>query len=77
MTDSATVHRWIQLTLTKEQRVKTKGAAEIMVKRRLGVLRSLVDEGRAKNYCNAGANTEEQVRCFDESQEELAKRSSA
>ena len=44
MTDSATFHRWIQLTLTEEQRVKSKGTAEIMVKRRLGVLRSLIGE---------------------------------
>ena len=43
VTASATAHRWIQLTLTEKQRVKTKGADEIMVKRRLGVLRSLVD----------------------------------
>ena len=32
------------MTLTEEQRVKSKGAAEIMVKRRLGIPRSLVDE---------------------------------
>ena len=44
VTDSDTFHRWIQLTPTEEQRVETKGAAEIMVKRRLGVFRSLVNE---------------------------------
>ena len=37
-------YRWVQLTMSEEKRVKTKGAAEILVKRRLGVLKSLVDE---------------------------------
>ena len=44
VTDSITVHRWIDLTLSEEKRVKTKGAAEIIVKRRLGVLKCLVEE---------------------------------
>ena len=44
VTDSVTVSRWVNLTITEEKRVKTKGAAEVIVKRRLGVLRDLVDE---------------------------------
>lgn len=44
MTDSATVEGWLKLTLNGERRVKTKGAAEILIKRRLGVLKSLVEE---------------------------------
>ena len=44
MTDSATVHGWVNSTLTKEKKVKTKGAAEMMVKRRLGVLEELIAE---------------------------------
>ena len=44
MTDSATVHGWVSLTLNEERRIRTKGAAEMIVKRRLGVLRNLVDE---------------------------------
>ena len=44
MTDSVTVQRWIELTLSEERRIKTKGAAEIVIKRRLGVLKSLIEE---------------------------------
>ena len=44
MTDSATVCSWIKLTLSEEKKVKTKGAAEILVKRRLGILKSLIEE---------------------------------
>ena len=44
ITDSVTVHRWIELTLSEERKVKTKGAAEIIIKRRLGVLKSLIEE---------------------------------
>ena len=44
MIDSATVYRWIHLTLTGERRVKTKGAEEIVIKRRLGALKTLVEE---------------------------------
>ena len=44
VTDSATVYRWIQMTLTEEKKIKSKGAAEIVVKRRLGVLKTLVEE---------------------------------
>ena len=44
MIDSSTVVGWVNLTLTDERRVKTKGAEEILIKRRLGVLRSLVAE---------------------------------
>ena len=44
MTDSATVCGWIRNTLSEEKRVKSKGAAEMLVKRRLGVLKSMIDE---------------------------------
>lgn len=44
VTDSATVHGWLQLTLSGERRVRTKGAAEILIKRRLGVFKSLCEE---------------------------------
>ena len=44
VTDSATVFGWIKLTLTEEKKVKTKGAAEILVKRRLGILKTLIQE---------------------------------
>lgn len=44
ITDSATVYSWLSLTLTGEKKVKTKGAAEVLVKRRLGIFKSLVEE---------------------------------
>ena len=44
MTDSATVYGWVKLILTEERRVKTKGAAEMLVKRRLGILKNLIEE---------------------------------
>ena len=44
VTDSATVSGWINLTLSEERRIKTKGAAEIIVKRRLFVLKNLINE---------------------------------
>ena len=44
ITDSATVHGWVRLVLSEEKRVKTKGAAEILIQRKLGVLRDLIDE---------------------------------
>ncbi|XP_076049728.1 uncharacterized protein LOC143030464 [Oratosquilla oratoria] len=43
-TDSATVAGWMNSVLTAEKRVRTKGAAEVFVKRRLGILRKLIDE---------------------------------
>ena len=43
-TDSATVYSWVQLTITEERKIKTKGASEVIVKRRLGILRNLIDE---------------------------------
>ena len=43
-TDSATVRSWVQLTLSEERPIKTKGAAEVLVKRRLGTLKTLIDE---------------------------------
>lgn len=43
-TDSATVFGWIQMTLSEEKKVKTRGAAEILVKRRLGILKSMIHE---------------------------------
>ena len=44
ITDSATVSGWINLALTEDRRIKTKGAAEIIVKRRLCVLKNLIGE---------------------------------
>ncbi|XP_045136504.1 uncharacterized protein LOC123519337 [Portunus trituberculatus] len=43
-TDSATVFNWISNSMSEEKRVKTKGAAEIMIKRRLGILKNIVRE---------------------------------
>ncbi|XP_076068433.1 uncharacterized protein LOC143040875 [Oratosquilla oratoria] len=43
-TDAATVAGWMNSVLTAEKRARTKGTAEILVKRRLGILRELIDE---------------------------------
>ena len=43
-TDSATVCNWLHLTITEERRVRTKGAAEVLVKRRLGIFKSMIQE---------------------------------
>ena len=44
VTDSATVYGWVRLMISEERAVKTKGAAEMLVKRRLGMLKSLIEE---------------------------------
>ncbi|XP_076045835.1 uncharacterized protein LOC143028080 [Oratosquilla oratoria] len=43
-TDSVTVAGWMNLVLTTEKRVCPKGAAEVLVKPRLGISRVLIDE---------------------------------
>ena len=43
-TDSVTVHGWVNTVITEEKRVRTKGASEMVVKRRLGILRDLINE---------------------------------
>ena len=43
-TDSSTVKAWVQLALSEERPVRTKGAAEVLVKRRLGILKELEAE---------------------------------
>ena len=44
VTESATVCGWMRLMLSEEKRIKTKGAAEMLVKRRIGVLKELIDD---------------------------------
>ena len=44
VTDSATVCGWVRLMLSEEKRIKTKGVAEILVKRRIGVLKDLIED---------------------------------
>ncbi|MEL7302027.1 MAG: DDE-type integrase/transposase/recombinase, partial [Pseudomonadota bacterium] len=44
MTDSATVHRWIQDGLTGKSRLRTKAANEMLIRRRVGVVMDLVRE---------------------------------
>lgn len=43
-TDSATVSAWLKTVISAEKRVQTKGAAEMLVKRRLGNLKELITE---------------------------------
>ena len=44
VTDSGTVFGWLNSTLTGQKNIRTKGAAELIIKRRLGVVRNLVEE---------------------------------
>ena len=46
VTDSVCVHRWISDTLTRRAHVNTRAADEMLVKQRLGTLRSLAQEYR-------------------------------
>ena len=41
MTDSTTVFGWLKCIIQNSKRVKTKGVAEMLVKRRLGVIKQL------------------------------------
>ena len=43
-TDSATVGAWLKTVVSEEKRVHTKGAAEMIIKRRLGNLKELISE---------------------------------
>ena len=44
LTDSRTVYHWIQDTLSRKARVKTKASSEMLIRRRLGTLRTIVEE---------------------------------
>jgi transposase InsO family protein/ribonuclease HI len=44
VTDSATVLGWLRCTVTEDHRIKTHGAAEMLIKRRLAVFKELVSE---------------------------------
>lgn len=43
-TDSATAGAWVKTVISAEKRVRTKGAAEMIIKRRLGNLKELITE---------------------------------
>lgn len=43
-TDSATVLSWVNSTVEESGRIRTKGAGEVIIKRRLGMLRELMSE---------------------------------
>ncbi|CDW59721.1 hypothetical protein TTRE_0000806101 [Trichuris trichiura] len=44
MTDSSTVHRWISYGLSSRTRLKIKAASEMLIRRRIGIVLSLVEE---------------------------------
>ena len=44
LTDSSTVHRWLSDGLTGKARLRTKTANEMLIRRRTGVVMSLVEE---------------------------------
>ena len=43
-TDSATVESWIKSEVSGDKRIRTKGAAEMLIKRQLGALGNLIKE---------------------------------
>ena len=43
-TDSATVVGWVKTVISNDKRVRTKGASEMVIKRRVGLLRDLLNE---------------------------------
>ena len=48
MTDSATVYGWLTASLNDSHRVKVRGMSEMLVKRRLGLVKEFRDEFRLK-----------------------------
>ena len=59
-TDSATIGAQLKTVLSAEKRVHTKGAAQTIIKRRLGNLRELITEFDLIKYCGpASAYREE------------------
>ena len=44
MTDSATVCSWVRSVITGDSRIKTKGSAEMLIRRRLSDLRDLISQ---------------------------------
>ncbi|MPC30392.1 hypothetical protein E2C01_023655 [Portunus trituberculatus] len=44
MTDSVTVHRWISDSLSGKSRLRTKAASEMLIRQRISLVTSLVDE---------------------------------
>ena len=44
LTDSRTVYHWTQDTLSRKARVKTKASSEMLIRRRLETLRTIVEE---------------------------------
>ena len=44
MTNSSTVHRWISDGLSGKIRLKTKAASDLLIRRRVGIVLSLVEE---------------------------------
>lgn len=44
VTDSAAVHRWISDGITGRSRLKTKAASEMLIRRRVGIVTTLVEE---------------------------------
>lgn len=43
-TDSATVYHWLSDALAGKARLKTKSACEMLIRRRLGILKEIVNE---------------------------------
>ena len=64
-TDSAMILSWVTSTVEESGRIQTKGAGEVIVKRRLGILRELISEFKLQIKAVFCAIREKQGRCTD------------
>ena len=62
--DSLTVVNWMGNTIDARNRVKTKGAAEMLVKRRLGVIRDTIAEFGLRVSVRFVSTTENKADCM-------------
>ena len=62
--DSLTVLNWMDNTVDARNRVKTKGAAEMLVKRRLGVIRDTIAEFGLRVSVRFVSTTENKADCM-------------
>jgi len=48
MTDSSSVHKWVQSVISADRRIKVKGISEALIRRRLCMIRDIMDEYKLK-----------------------------
>jgi len=65
-TDSLTVYHWVSDALTGKARVKTKASSEMLIRRRLSMLKSLIEEYRLElkvSLVTSGCNLADTLTC--------------